>query len=55
MMLSGTDCDFRLHDSMDGTSNAIYSMERTDAVYLAGGHDRMVTMGIVKMVGTSRT
>ena len=55
MMLSGTDCDLRLHDSMDGASNAIISMEWTDVVVLAGVHDRMVTMGIVKMVGTSRT
>ena len=41
MMLSGTDCDLRLHDSMDGASNAINSMEWTDVVVLAGVHDRM--------------
>ena len=41
MMLSGTDCDLRLHDSMDGTRNAIGHAERTDAVELAGVHDQM--------------
>ena len=45
MMLSGTDCDLRLHASMDGTSNAIDSMEWAGAVDLADVHDRM---GIVK-------
>ena len=51
MMLSGTDCDLRLHDSMDGTSNAIGHLERADGVNLVGMHDRM---GIAKMVGASR-
>ena len=51
MMLSVTDCDLRLHDSMDGTSNAIDSMERAGAVDLAGVRGRL---GIVDMVGMSR-
>ena len=51
MMLSGTDCDLRLHDSMDGTSNAIFHVERAGAVDLAGMHGRL---GIVDMVGMSR-
>ena len=41
MMLSGTDCDLRLHDSMDGASNAIGHVERAGDVNLVGVHDRM--------------
>ena len=50
MMLSDTDCDLRVHDSMDGASNAIGHMERAGAGDLAGVHDRT---GIVDMVGMS--
>ena len=41
MMLSGADCDLRLHDSMDGVSNAIDYVERACAVDRGGVHDRM--------------
>ena len=51
MMLSGIDCDLRLHDSINGTSNAIGHVKRADAVDLAGMHGRL---GIVDMVGMSR-
>ena len=40
MVLSGADCDLRLHDSMDGASNAIGHVERAVAVDLGGVHDR---------------
>ena len=39
-MLSDTDCDLRVHDSMDGASNAIGHVERAGAVDLGGVHDR---------------
>ena len=45
MMLSGADCELRLHDSMDEMSNAIDSLELTGAVVRADVHDRM---GIVQ-------
>ena len=45
MMLSGTDCDLRLHDSMDGASNAIGHVEWAGAIDLVDAHDRM---GIVQ-------
>ena len=51
MMLSGTDCDLRLHDSMDGTSNAIGHVERAGDVNLAELHGQL---GIVKLIGMSR-
>ena len=41
MMLSGADCDLRLHDSLDGTSNAFDHVERTGAIDLADVHERM--------------
>ena len=44
-MLSGTDWDLRLHDSMDGARNANGHVERTGDVNLVGVHDRM---GIVQ-------
>ena len=50
MMLSDTDCDLRVHDSMDGASNAIGHVERAGAGDLADVHDRT---GIVNMVGMS--
>ena len=40
-MLSGTDCDLRVHDSMDGANNAIGYVERSGAFDLEGMHDRM--------------
>ena len=43
MMMSGTACDLRLHDSMDGTRNAIGHAERAGAVELAGVNDRILT------------
>ena len=41
MTLSGADCDLRLHDSMDGASNANDHVEWAGAVNLVGVHERM--------------
>ena len=41
MMLRGTDCDVRLHASMDGASNAIGYVEQAGDGDHAGVHNRM--------------
>ena len=54
MMLSGTDCDLRLHDSMDGTSNAIGHAKRAGVVDLAGVHvSHTIERESAQMVGLS--
>ena len=41
MMFRGTDCDLRLHASMDGASNAFGYVERAGDVDHAGVHNRV--------------
>ena len=41
MMLRGTDCDLRLHASMDGASNAIGYVERAGDGDFVDSHNRM--------------
>ena len=41
MMLRGTDCDLRLHASMDGARNAFGFVERGGDGDLVGVHNRM--------------
>ena len=54
MMLSDTDCDLRVHDSMDGASNAIGHVDRAGAGDLAGVHvSHTIERESAQMVGLS--